>query len=300
MKRLFAAFMLCLVLPAGSYAFDLSSYEINDISGTAADLAAGHVKDRFSLEGHPYRLFSTGGVYIGFHENEGEPAQFMLYDNNLTCFARGQVPSDRAELCSLCPDGDAVIVSMILPMKSETQFLAARIGMDGQLDWQYMADYNHLGGASIVLPDGAGGAWLSAQVVNPKDYDPYAGTCLTHVNSHGETEFSRILKTGKEILLVQSALSDPENSSVTLYCSLVAKSKGIYTALAVTLDSSGNILDTQAHDFSMREDTNFTYRIDEQQIPWVFSRGDMYYGGKGVLVPFDALPSLLPPQLSFQ
>ncbi|MBR4039186.1 MAG: hypothetical protein IKJ11_03700 [Clostridia bacterium] len=65
MKRLFAMLMLCLLLPAFAFAFDLSAYEIDDAAGTATDLAASHIEDRFSLEGHPCRLFSSGGVYSG-------------------------------------------------------------------------------------------------------------------------------------------------------------------------------------------------------------------------------------------
>ena len=300
MKRLFAILILSLLLPSCALAFDLTPYEIETTEGTIADLSASHIEDRFALEGHPYRLFSSGGVYIGFHETEGEPALFMLYDNELNCFARGQLPSDRAELCSLYNDGDAMIISLMLPMKPKTQFLAARIGRDGQLDWQYMVDYDALNGSTVALPDGAGGAWLGSQVVDSEAYDPYAGTRLTHVNHRGEIEFSRILKTGKEILLVQSAVSHPDRGCVTLYCSLVAKSKGVYTALAVTLDPAGNILDIQARDFSMREDTDFGYRIDADSTPWIFSRTGMHHGKKGVLVPFDNLPALPSPPLTFQ
>lgn len=296
MKRVMAALLCCLLLPACALAFDLTPYEIESIEGTAADLAASGVQDRFSLEGHPYRLFSSGGVYIGFHENEGEPAQFMLYDGDFACFARGQLPGERAELCSLYSDGDAVIVSLLLPLKPKSQFLAARIGRDGQLRWQNMADYDALN-STVALPDGAGGAWLGTQVTNE---DPYAGTRLTHVSAQGEVEFPRILKTGKEILLVQSAISHPDRGCVTLYCSLVAKSKGVYTALAVTLDPAGNILDTQARDFSMREDTAFGYRIDAAGMPYVYSCSGMHDGGKGVLVPFDDLPQLSAPSLTFQ
>lgn len=296
MRRGLAALILCLMLPACALAFDLIPYEIESIEGTVADLQAGDLQDRFSLEGHPYRLFSTGGLYIGFHENEGEPAQFMLYDHDLHCFARGQLPSERAELCSLYDDGDAVIVSLLLPMKPKSQFLAARIGKDGQLRWQNVADYDALN-STVALPDGAGGAWLGTQAADGDEYDPYAGTRLTHINVHGEAEWMKTLKTGREILLVQSAVSHPESGCVTLYCSLVAKSKGIYTALAVTLDPDGQVLDTQARDFSMRGDTDFAYRIDENGVPWVFSRSGMHYGGKGVLVPFDALPVVQTPQV---
>lgn len=296
MRRALAALMLCLMLPACALAFDLTPYEIESIEGTIADLQASDVQDRFSLEGHPYRLFSAGSVYIGFHENESEPAQFMLYDHDLSCFARGQLPSERVELCSLYDDGDAVIVSLLLPMKPKSQFLAARIGKDGQLRWQNMADYDALN-STIALPDGAGGAWLSTQVVDEDDYDPYAGTRMAHINAQGETGFSKILKTGEEILLVQSAVSHPERGCVTLYSSLVAKSKDVYTALAVTLDPAGQILDTEARDFSMRADTGFAYRIDENGAPWIFSRSGMHYGGKGVLVPFDALPVAQPPRV---
>ena len=85
-----------------------------------------------------------------------------------------------------------------------------------------------------------------------------------------------------------------------MYCSLVAKSKDVYTALAVTLDPDGNLLDTQARDFSMQKDTDFSYRIDQNNTSWVYSRGSMYHGGTGVLVPFHELPELVPPSLSFQ
>lgn len=258
MKRLLAVWLLCLMLPAFAFAFDLSAYEIDDVVGTAADLAASHIEDRFSLEGHPYRLFSSGSVYVGFHENEDKPALFMLYDEALYCFARGQLPSSRAELCSLYPDGDAVLLALVLPMKPKAQFLCARIGRDGQLIWQNMADYDALH-STIALPDGAGGAWLGAQVNDAQEYAPYAGTRLTHVNDRGEIESSRVLKTGKEILLIHSAVSHPESGCVTLYGSLVARSKDIYTALAVTLDPAENILDTQARDFSMCADTDFSF-----------------------------------------
>lgn len=298
MKRLLITLIILIILPACACAFDLSPYEIDSVLGTAADLTAGQINDLTSLEGHPYRLFRSGSVYIGFHETEGEPAQFMLYDRRLTCFARGQLPSARADLCSLSPDGDAAIVSLILPMKPRAQMLAARIGQDGLLDWQYMADYDALS-STIVLPDGTGGAWLSTQVVDPSSYDPYAGTRLTHMNAQGEIEFSRILKTGEEILLVHSAVSHPEQGYATLLCSLVAKSKDVYTALAVTLDPSGSILHTQARDFSMRKDIDFGYRIDADGTPYVYSRS-MRNGGKGVLVPFDDLPALSPPSLSLQ
>lgn len=299
MKRLLAAWLLCLMLPAFAFAFDLSAYGIDDVTGTAADLAASHIEDRLSLEGHPYRLFSSGGVYIGFHENEDEPALFMLYDEALRCFARGQLPSSRAELCSLYSDGDAVLLALVLPMKPTAQFLCARIGTDGHLIWQNMADYDTLH-STIALPDGAGGAWLGTQVNDQLDYDPYAGTRLTHVNDRGEIESSRVLKTGKEILLIHSAVSHPESGCVTLYGSLVAKSKDVYTALAVTLDPAGNILDTQARDFSMCADTDFGFRIGADGTPFVFSRGGLYSGGKGFLVPFDDLPTLSPPALHFQ
>lgn len=299
MKRILAILLCCLFLPAGALAFDLTPYEISAFDDTSSALQANGIKDRFSLEGHPYRLFSCGGVHIGFHETEGEPAQFMLYGSDFTCFIRGQLPSERAELCSLYSDGDSVLISLLLPMKPKSQFLAARIGRDGQLRWQYMTDYDALN-STVALPDGAGGAWLSAQAVDPNDYDPYAGTRLTHINAQGKTEYSRILKTGSEILMAQSAISNPESSCVTLYCTLVAKSKGVYTALAVTLDPSGNILHTQARDFSVRQDTSFEYRIRTDGTPWVFSRGDMYSGGKGILVPFDDLPALPSPDLIFQ
>lgn len=286
MKRLFAQLMLWLLLPASALAFDLTPYEIETTWGTvAAPVPDGITPDM--LEGHPTNLVGTGGGYISFRETEGNPAQFLLYDVNLQLITQGLLPSEYAHLCSLHDDGDAVILSLLLPMKPKTQFLAARIGKDGHLDWQHLSDLEPVGGYSVALPDGAGGAWLSGQIVSS---DPYAGTHLTHVSAQGETGSRRILKTGKEILLVQSAISHPESGCVTLYGSLVAKSKGIYTALAITLDPAGNILDTQARDFSMREDTAFSFFIEENGTPWVYSRKAIGYGEKDVLVPFDDLP----------
>lgn len=298
MKRLLAILVLCL-LPACALAFDLMPYEIESIHGTiAAPVPQGVTPDM--LEGHPTNLVGTGGGYISFKEAEGEPAEFLLYDADLALIAQGVLPSEYAHLCSLHDDGDAVILSLMLPMKPQAQLLTARIGKDGQLLWQHMTAPDPVGGVSFALPDGAGGAWLCGQVVDAENYDAYAGTHLTHVSAQGETEFTRILRTSKEILAVQSAVSHPEKGCVTLYCSLVAKSKGVYTALAVTIDPAGNILDTQARDFSMREDTEFFFRIDKDGSPWVFSQTGMHYGGKGVLVPFDALPPLPPPALHFQ
>lgn len=299
MKRLLAALLICLFLPAGALAFDLTPYEIETTHGTiAATVPDGITPDM--LEGHPTNLVGTGGGYISFKETEGEAAEFLLYNVNLDLIAQGLLPSEYAHLCSLYDDDDAVILSLLLPMKPKAQFLTARIGKDGQLLWQQMITPDPVGGVSFALPDGAGGAWLCGQVVSADAYDPYAGSHLTHVNAQGETEFTRILRTGKEILAVQSAVSHPERGCVTLYCSLVAKSKGVYTALAVTVDPAGNILDTQARDFSMREDTDFFYRIDKDGTPWIFSQQNMHYGGKGVLVPFNALPPLPPPALHFQ
>ena len=299
MKRLLAPLVLFLLLPVCATAFDLSPYEIESISGTiAAPVPDGITPD--ILEGQPDNLIGTGGGYISFRETEGQPAGFQLYDVDLRLIAQGVLPSEYAHLSSLYDDGDAVLLSLILPTKPSAQFLAARIGKDGQLLWKHMADYAHMTAATIALPDGSGGAWLSAQVVDPDNYDDYAGTKLTHINAQGEVGFSRILKTGKEILLVRRAVSHPENGSVTLFCSLVAKSKGVYTALAVTIDPDGSIPDTQARDFSMRGDTDFDFRIAKDGSMWVFSDQGMHYGGKGVLVPFDALPALTPPVLTFQ
>lgn len=298
MKKLLAILLLCL-LPACALAFDLTPYEIESIHDTiAAPVPQGVTPD--TLEGHPTNLVGTGGGYISFRETEGQSAEFLLYDADLRLITRGLLPSEYAHLCSLHDDGDAVILSLMLPMKPRAQFLAARIGKDGQLLWQHMMVPEPVGGVSFALPDGAGGAWLSGQVVDAENYDPYAGTHLTHVNAQGEAEFTRILRTGKEILAVHSAVSHPDRDCVTLYCSLVAKSKGVYTALSVTLDSAGNILETQARDFSMREDTEFGYRIDKAGSPWVFSQTGMHYGGKGILIPFDALPTCPSPVLSFQ
>lgn len=299
MKRRLVLLALCLLFPTSALAFDLTPYEIESIHNTiAAPVPQGVTPDM--LEGHPTNLVGTGGSYISFRETEGKSAEFLLYDADLRLIAQGLLPSEYAHLCSLHDDGDAVILSLMLPMKPQTQFLAARIGKDGQLRWQHMMAPEPVGGVSFALPDGAGGAWLCGQVVDAENYDPYAGTHLTHVNAQGETEFTRILRTGKEILAVQSAVSHPDRGCVTLYGSLVAKSRGVYTALAVTLDPAGNILETQARDFSMREDTEFGYRIDQTSSPWVFSQHSMHYGGKGVLVPFDALPACTSPVLTFQ
>lgn len=298
MKRLLAMLLLCL-LPAGAFAFDLSPYEIESIWGTIAAPVPQDITPDM-LEGHPTNLVGTGGGYISFRETEGEPAEFLLYDADLRLIAQGRLPSEYAHLCSLHDDGDAVILSLMLPMKPKAQLLTARIGKDGHLLWQHMTAPDPVGGAVFALPDGAGGTWLCGQVVSADAYDPYAGSHLTHINAQGETEFTRILRTGREILAVQSAVSHPEMGCATLYCSLVAKSKGVYTALAVTLDPAGNILNTTARDFSMREDTEFFYRIDKDGTPWIFSQQNMHYGGKGVLVPFDALPPLPPPALHFQ
>ena len=299
MKRLLAPLVLFLFLPVCAYAFDLSPYEIETTHGTiTAPVPDGITPDM--LEGQPDNLIGTGGGYISFQETEGQPAGFLLYDVDLRLIAQGLLPSEYAHLVSLYNDSDAVILSLILPTKPNAQFLAARIGKDGRLLWQHIADYMHMTDATAALPDGAGGAWLSAQVVDPENYDDYAGTKLTHVNTQGEPEFSRVLKTGKEILLVRRAVSHSESGSVTLYCSLVAKSRNVYTALAVTIDPAGNILDTQARDFSMRGDTEFDFRIDQSGVPWVFSHQGMHYGRKGVLVPFSELPALAPPTLSFQ
>lgn len=298
MKKLLAILLLCL-MPACALAFDLTPYEIESIHDTIAAPVPQGVTTNM-LEGHPTNLVGTGGGYISFKETEGQCAEFLLYDADLRLIVQGLLPSEYAHLCSLHDDGDAVILSLMLPMKPQAQFLAARIGKDGQLRWQHMTMPEPVGGVSFALPDGAGGAWLCGQVVDAENYDPYAGTHLTHVNAQGEAEFTRILRTGKEILAVQNAVSHPDRGCVALYGSLVAKSKGVYTALAVTLDPTGNILETQARDFSMRADTEFSYRIDKAGSPWVFSQRGMHYGGKGVLVPFSALPACASPTLTFQ
>lgn len=296
MKRLSALLILFLMLPACALAFDLSPYEIDSLEGTVAD--PHHDLTDYRL--FPGDLSSNpricGDIYIGLRESAGDNAAFMLYDQNRYMYLHGQLPSQKATYTAR-DDGDSTLFCFLLPvLETGMQTLITRISKSGEVYWQHMEPATGEHSYRSIETDGAGGAWLT---INAANKIAYAGVDLAHVSTNGNIDFTRTLSTREHILKVHTSVPHPSSNTSTLYCSLVAKSKGVYTAFAVTLDPEGNILHTEARDFSLREDTGFSFIIDNNHQVWVYSRGQTGYGQKSVLVPFYDLPILQPPSVSF-
>lgn len=283
--RAFFSLLLALLLPTCALAqLDLTPYAVDGYPGQAIAF------DAAALPGQPDSIIQDRGIAAGIRNQDGGPAVLLLYDLQGQLISQSELPFSRATLVSLQDDTDTLLITLLAPDTARTQWAVMRLSRNGQqLQQLFAEDVSASFPYTFAYSDGQGGAYLTAQE-DGMDASPYTSILLAHVSAQGEINLTRTLRAKNRIVLIQSALSHPDDGTVTLYGSAVAASRGAYEAFALTLNPQGEMVSLDVRDFSARKDYGFYYAISPSGEVSVYSGA--LQDRPAVLVPFGDLPRL--------
>ena len=259
---------------------------------TVYDVANDSLANPRTFDGDPYMLALHPFGFAGICGSGEEQSELVLYDDEtLAPFFRYTVPFGRAYVQDACVSGDAVYVLIKqYGRPSLPDCIVLRITESG-LDWGWHTT-DELHRYNVVMPDGQGGMLLKGSLA-----EDYKRSRITHLSAQGKGYWSRTLYGKNAVIHLHLAQENPDGTA-TLYGSCIARSRGLYTVFAMTIDAQGDILALDVRDYAARADTGpaimpahdgtiLVYSIDTKSQP-------------GVLVPFDALPKAENPGIGFE
>lgn len=259
---------------------------------TLYDLVGGELTNPRMFDGRPYILDRFDGGFAGVCGETGQPSELLIYDDALNLRLRHTLPLSEARLQDVFSHNGDVYV-LILHQGMEPDVLVLRIRKNNTVAWTYAYNeiayyYNNL------ITDGQGGALLTGALES--DYKQYR---VMHLNADGACDWAKTLSAKKAIVHPTKTIVKGDGT-VTLYGYVVAKSRGLFNVYALNIDAQGNVLSVDMRDYSARADTAPKLLFSHDGTPFVYSRGGLYSGGKGFLVPFNDLPTISPPAFTFQ
>ena len=263
-----------------------NTYALFDLSGDAL------VNER-AFEGNPYDLFVLSDSFAGVCARDGGSSELIVYDAGAQPFFRCGLPFERARVQDAVRSGDA----LYLLIKQQgypglTDCLVLRITRSGSLSWTYRTTdevfrYNNL------EPDGQGGVLLLGPLVSD-----YKQTRAVRIDRTGSECWQRTLSAPNAILHPSCAVENG-GGMVTLYGYCIAKSRGLYTVFALSLDAFGTPAVLDVRDYSARADTGPS--ILRAQDGTMLVHSEQYTEKeRAVLVPFAALPRAEDPGITLR
>jgi len=259
---------------------------------TVYDAANDSISNPRTFDGDPYMLAPHAFGFAGICGSGEEQSELVLYDDKtLAPFFRYTVPFGRAYVQDACVSGSAVYVLIKQHGRpSLPDCIVLRIAENG-LDWVYHTtdeQYRY----NVIMPDGQGGILLKGSL-----NEDYKRSRIARVDASGNECWSKTLYGKNAVIHLHLAKENPDGTAA-LYGSCIARSRGLYTLFAMTIDAESNVLALDVRDYSARADTGpfimpahdgtiLVYSIDTREQP-------------AVLVPFDALPKAEDPEIGFE
>ena len=262
-------------------------YTVYDVEGEA-------LANPRTFDGDPYMLALYPFGFAGIRNYGEDQSELVLYDDKtLAPFFLYTVPFGRAYLQDACVSGGA-IYALIKQHghPSLPDCIILRI-TESSLDWVYHTtdrDFRY----NTIMPDGQGGVLLKGSL----DED-YKRSRITRINAPGSECWSKTLSGKKAVIHPSLTIPHPDGTA-TLYGYCVAKSRGLFTVFAMTLDEQGRTLALDVRDYSSRADTGPNLLLAQDGTVLVYSFEIDSAGQPGVLVPFNALPKAKDPGIRLE
>lgn len=261
---------------------------------TVYDVEGESLANPRTFDGDPYALTLYPFGFAGMRNYGEDQSELVLYDDKtLAPFFLYTVPFSRAYVQDACQSSDAVYLLIKQHgLPSLPDCIVMRITANG-LDWVYHTtdrDFRY----NVIMPDGQGGILLKGSL-----NEDYMRSRITRINASGSESWSKTLSGKKAVIHPYLAAENPDGT-ITLYGSCIAKSRGLFTVFAMTLDAKGYTLALDVRDYSSRADTGPTLMRAQDGTVLVYSFEIDSVKQPGVLVPFDALPKAEDPGISLE
>lgn len=275
------------------FSFDPSGFALYDVQN-------GQLLNERLVEGEPTSFAVHDGAFIGLRETDGQSAVLMIYDEDGQIRYTYQLPSQRAWLQGICPDGKELLLMLELwEGLPEQTMLTLRIAENGQILWQLWHRYAAPGGYSQLLKSGDGGALLLAS-----DEEDYKIKQVARISADGQILWEKKFSAPKAVFNINASIPHPETKTVTLVGTVIANSRGLFNAFTMDINLDGNLLVLDVRDFSARADYNFSCKLDQEGNPYAVSDSLIFpnreEGTKSIAVPFDCLPQTNDPGIAIR
>lgn len=264
----------------------LNAYALFDLEGDAL------VNER-AFEGNPYDLFALSDSFAGICARNGETSELIVYDAGAQPVFRCGLPFERARLQNAVRSGDALY--LLIKQQGQPRVsdcLLLRVTRDGSLSWTYRTD-DEVFRFNNIEPDGQGGVLLLGPLASD-----YKQSRVVRIDRTGNVCWERTL-SAPDVIVHPLCAVDSGGGMVTLYGRCIAKSRGLYTVFALSLDAFGTPAVLDVRDYSARADTGPS--ILRAQDGTMLVHSEQYtQEERAVLVPFAALPRAEDPGITLR
>ena len=264
----------------------MNTYALFDLSGDAL------VNER-AFEGNPYELFALSDSFAGVCAREAGTSELIVYDADAQPFFRCGLPFERARVQDAVRSGDALY--LLIKQQGQPRVsdcLLLRITRSGSLSWTYRTT-DEVFRFNNIEPDGQGGVLL----LGPLAAD-YKQTRVVRIDRAGNACWERTL-SAPDVIVAPLCAVESGGGMVTLYGRCIAKSRGLYTVFALSLDAFGTPAVLDVRDYSARADTGPS--ILRAQDGTMLVHSEQYTEKeRAVLVPFAALPRAEDPGITLR
>ena len=263
-----------------------NTYALFDLSGDAL------VNER-AFEGNPYDLFALSDSFAGVCARDGRSSELIVYDAGAQPVFRCGLPFERARVQNAVRSGDALY--LLIKQQGQPRVsdcLVLRITRDDSLSWTYRTT-DEVFRFNNIEPDGQGGVLLLGPLA--ADYKQYR---IVRIDRSGNVCWEKTLSAPNVIVCPLCAV-DSGGGMVTLYGRCIAKSRGLYTVFALSLDAFGTPAVLDVRDYSARADTGPS--ILRAQDGTMLVHSEQYTEEeRAVLVPFADLPRAKDPGITLR
>lgn len=239
-----------------------------------------------------------GSVVLSPFESQ---SLLTLRDFSGNVFLQRPIQMQRPMLRAVEADGAHAQLLMITGVQ-EGQAQVLRVTDTGEVTMECRIDLPDVNAAGAhfgsAFPDGAGGAYVAGSLV-----ENYKMAVLARVDAQGKLCGARLMRTKNAITAIQYAKADPAAGTVTLYGTVVAASRGLYDAFAMTLDAQGNICALDVRDFGAVYEDYGAMCVHSPDGAVYLYYAAMYGSktqGSALLVPFEALPAADDPGITLR
>ncbi|MGN0996686.1 MAG: hypothetical protein ACI4PG_07235 [Candidatus Ventricola sp.] len=247
------------------------------------DLAGDELVNEHAFESNLYDLFPLSNSFAGVCARDAGTSELIVYDADAQPVFRCGLPFERARVQDAVRSGDALY--LLIKQQghpSLSDCLVLRVTRDGSLSWTYRTT-DEVFRFNSLEPDGQGGVLLLGPLVS--DYKQYR---IVRIDRAGSECWERTL-SAPDVIVHPACAVENGGGMVTLYGRCVAKSRGLYTVFALSLDAFGTPAVLDVRDYSARADTSpgILRALDGTMLV----HSEQYTQEEhGVLVPFAVLP----------
>lgn len=253
------------------------------------------------------RLFNIGCSGNGFYGLQIIDKGFDLIifsDEGVEAFRQKFSKCESAVVgnCMALDDGTYLVSLRIADQNWEERVVVERLDSKGNIIWQMnlpgQIDYSNI----VLASNEAGGVYLAAHPdTNGEEVQIYKEVRIWYIGIDGSIEWERRFFVDGLIVHPRNGYYDLEQHAFLLYMTGVAKSKGIYDVISISIDENGEMKNITSRDFSIRADYNFGIKKSPDHKFYAFSNIiDLEAEKKPlVLMPVEALPSSTIPVFSF-